>query len=109
MRKKTANSKGKRSRQGDSDSDEEVENLDQSTTGFATADVSTAVSAVTGGNSFDMSEAVDMLTEKKVNMREPALQRIVKYMQSHRSSRDEDALANYQVSHWTVSLTTVLH
>jgi len=51
---------------------------------------------------FDISAAIDMLTEKKMNLREPGLLSIIKHLQSHRDT-EHDALDDYHDT-----LTTLL-
>jgi hypothetical protein len=55
-----------------------------------------------GGSEFDMGEAIEMLTEKKINLREPGLLSIIKHLQSHRDT-EHDALDDYHET-----LTTIL-
>lgn len=60
----------------------------------------TKASAVS--SEFDMGEAIEMLTEKKINLREPGLLAIIKHLQSHRDT-EHDALDDYHET-----LTTIL-
>eukprot|EP01031_Cornospumella_fuschlensis_P044628 gene44628-54575_t len=54
---------------------------------------------------FDVSESIDMLSEKKVNMREPSLQKIVKFLQGSHDDQNNLVVLNGYIETLTVHLT----
>lgn len=55
--------------------------------------------------SFDMSESIDMLSEKKVNLREPSLQKIIKFLQGSHDDENNLGVLNGYIETLTVHLT----
>ena len=56
---------------------------------------STPIPSTATSSSFDMSEAMEMIREKKINMREPGLLNIIKFLQSSRNSEEENPLEHF--------------
>ncbi|RYH11946.1 hypothetical protein EON65_38430 [archaeon] len=58
--------------------------------------------------SFDISESIDMLSEKKVNLREPSLQKIIKFLQGSHDDENNLIVLNGYIETLTVHLTRMI-
>lgn len=80
----------------DSEGEEESGSMASPMKASTIAAPSTPIPSSTTASTFDMSEAMEMLREKRINLREPGLQNIIKYLQSSRGTDEVNPLDNFQ-------------
>lgn len=92
-------SKGKKGKGDSSDEEDLVSTAD---------DDSVLPSTHTTAPSFDMSEAIDMLSEKKINLREPALRNIITFLQGSHEDEEKLTVLNGYIETLTLQLTRMI-